>query len=673
MVNACVEHDDFFDALEEISSESSCVSGSDCSESCASEIHQASNNSFSSLHYDFWSGNPKSIDERRDDFIRTTGFVLDRCQTAREGPDDTCVITAKTDRTAGANKHDKGKGLACRNHEAVNEEDQDVLCRIRCLEDGREFESEETDDEGMPRKLHEVGSSSCYTTDEFQETYGSSNLVEDFMTAESSKGCNKVFKRKLQCKEGCLKRFSFKAANMFNKDKEKNEVFHNRELFGSRSQRIHVHSHKKWSKELSSMYHMQEFSAHKGSILCMKFSLDGQYLATGGEYGALNVWKIVEEGWMTVSDHLNFSIASAGLKFSVNGIPKLACFMKCKEDGNVKNKLKKCADSASNGIMVPRKVFRILEKPWHEFRGHEGEIPDISWSKNGHLLSSSVDKTVRLWKMGYSRCLKVFHHNDFVTCAQFNPANNNYFISGSIDGKVRIWDVLRCQVVDWIDMKEIVTAVCYRPDGKFSPTDPSEVVVSSNDSLVRILRGADTICKLRGCVPLMDRRSKVFASFTADGKHVISATDDANAYIWNHISDERTANSKPKNIWSSESFSSPNALIAVPWHGFTSNSDISSPTTRQPSTPRHNQKSSVSRANYCSVKKDKGSSTPAIGDIDYEFLRNVCERILSGSHMWGLVIVTGVKGDVKILQSPGAALLDSPLDCWKPDAPENHE
>ncbi|XP_021767829.1 WD repeat-containing protein 44-like isoform X2 [Chenopodium quinoa] len=181
---------------------------------------------------------------------------------------------------------------------------------------------------------------------------------------------------------------------------------------------------------------------------------------------------------------------------------------------------------------------------------------------------------------------------------------------------------------------------------QFSPSNPSEVVVSSNDSLVRILKGADIICKLRGCVSLIDRRSKVYASFTADGKHIISATDDSNAYIWSHINNERTTNSKPKNIWSSESFSSPNALIAVPWHGFTSNPDIKSSTTRQPSTPRHKQESSVSSGNYCSVKKDKGSSTavlPAKGDIDYEFLRNVCESILSGSHMWGLVIVTGGK------------------------------
>lgn len=55
---------------------------------------------------------------------------------------------------------------------------------------------------------------------------------------------------------------------------------------------------------------------------------------------------------------------------------------------------------------------------------------------------------------------------DAVTCVQFNPVNNNYFMSGSIDGKVRIWAIPSCQVVDWTDIKEIVTAVCYHPNGQ---------------------------------------------------------------------------------------------------------------------------------------------------------------------------------------------------------------
>lgn len=53
-----------------------------------------------------------------------------------------------------------------------------------------------------------------------------------------------------------------------------------------------------------------------------------------------------------------------------------------------------------------------------------------------------------------------------VTCTQFNPVNENYFISGSIDGKVRIWGVNERRVVDWADDRDVITAICYHPNGK---------------------------------------------------------------------------------------------------------------------------------------------------------------------------------------------------------------
>ena len=118
-----------------------------------------------------------------------------------------------------------------------------------------------------------------------------------------------------------------------------------------------------------------------------------------------------------------------------------------------------------------------------------------------------MDKTVCLWQVGRDSCLRVFLHSNYgvllanfkflptyvllvyllvklndlslyfgylfiysvcdaVTCVQFNPVDDNHFMSGSIDGKVRIWAVNSCQVVDWTDIKDIVTAVCYRPDGQ---------------------------------------------------------------------------------------------------------------------------------------------------------------------------------------------------------------
>ena len=53
-----------------------------------------------------------------------------------------------------------------------------------------------------------------------------------------------------------------------------------------------------------------------------------------------------------------------------------------------------------------------------------------------------------------------------VTCVQFNPLDEDYFISGSLDAKIRIWNISNRQVVEWTDLNEMVTAVCYTPDGQ---------------------------------------------------------------------------------------------------------------------------------------------------------------------------------------------------------------
>lgn len=53
-----------------------------------------------------------------------------------------------------------------------------------------------------------------------------------------------------------------------------------------------------------------------------------------------------------------------------------------------------------------------------------------------------------------------------VTCIQFNPVDERYFISGSIDGKVRIWGVSEKRVVDWVDVRDVISAICYQPDGQ---------------------------------------------------------------------------------------------------------------------------------------------------------------------------------------------------------------
>jgi WD40 repeat protein len=117
----------------------------------------------------------------------------------------------------------------------------------------------------------------------------------------------------------------------------------------------------------------------------------------------------------------------------------------------------------------------------------------ISSNVMQYLLSSSMDKTVKLWHISSLPCLKTFSHSDYgitypfhchlsyfasstlmflyctcisVTCIQFNPVDDRYFISGSLDEKVRIWNIQNREIVDWNDLHEMVTAACYAPDGQ---------------------------------------------------------------------------------------------------------------------------------------------------------------------------------------------------------------
>lgn len=53
-----------------------------------------------------------------------------------------------------------------------------------------------------------------------------------------------------------------------------------------------------------------------------------------------------------------------------------------------------------------------------------------------------------------------------VTCIQFNPLDDAHFISGSLDRKVRIWSVEKNIVVNWVDTRNIITAISYQADGK---------------------------------------------------------------------------------------------------------------------------------------------------------------------------------------------------------------
>ncbi|KAK4246151.1 hypothetical protein C7999DRAFT_42375 [Corynascus novoguineensis] len=166
-----------------------------------------------------------------------------------------------------------------------------------------------------------------------------------------------------------------------------------------------------------------------GAIWATEFSKDGKYLATGGRDHVVRVW-----GVLSTPDERRAH----------------------EEDEAV--------GGGDAGERLSAPVFR--DQPVMEFKGHTGEVLDLSWSKNNFLLSSSMDKTVRLWHMSRPECLCTFKHKDFVTRLAFHPRDDRFFLAGSLDTMLRLWSIPDKAVAFSAQLPDLVTAVAFSPDGK---------------------------------------------------------------------------------------------------------------------------------------------------------------------------------------------------------------
>lgn len=293
------------------------------------------------------------------------------------------------------------------------------------------------------------------------------------------------------------------------------------------------------------------------AIWAAEFSLDGRYLAVAGKDQIVRV-------------------------FAVISTPEER---KAHEDEEAQN--------GSSGEKLSAPVFR--SKPVREFRGHTGEVLALSWSKNNFLLSSSMDKTVRLWHMTRNDCLCTFTHKDVVTSIAFHPTDDRFFLAGSLDAQLRLWSITERSVAFEAAIGAFITAVAFTPDGKMAicgvltgmasffhteglklkyqihvrssrgknakgskitgirtmtvPSGPEagqiKVLISSNDSRVRVYNINDKVVqvKYRG---LENQSSQIHARFSDDGNYVISGSEDRRAYIWKlNAQDNDTRDKQP--------------------------------------------------------------------------------------------------------------------------------
>jgi WD40 repeat protein len=163
------------------------------------------------------------------------------------------------------------------------------------------------------------------------------------------------------------------------------------------------------------------------------------------------------------------------------------------------------------------------------FIGHTASVWCVAFSPDGkQLLSGGKDGTVRLWDVesgGEVRRLE--GHDDLVVSVAFSP-DGKRALSGGLDDEVYLWDLERFEpLVGFSFQAKHIQQVAFAPDGK-------EALVCAG-RIIHIVDAATgkVVGRLEG-----HKATVVAASFSSDGRQVVSASDDRTLRLWQRGSGE---------------------------------------------------------------------------------------------------------------------------------------
>ncbi|XKL69385.1 hypothetical protein PGB90_007154 [Kerria lacca] len=350
----------------------------------------------------------------------------------------------------------------------------------------------------------------------------------------------------------------------------RDDINQQNELFKFRASNSH-----KGPYEFQSLQQVQDLSGqHVGPVWCMKFSCCGRLLATAGQDKILRIW-VLRNAYSYFQDmRTRYNTEKVSPTPSQESLVSQQSF----DDSNY---------TFGEGLSVNDENTPFMPKPFCMYTGHTSDLLDVSWSKNYFVLSSSMDKTVRLWHISRKECLCCFQHIDFVTAICFHPKDDRYFLSGSLDGRLRLWNIpdKKVSLSNEVDgSTKLITAANFCQKGEFAvvgsydgrcifyKTDqlayytqihvrstrgknsrgrkisgiepmPGEdkILVTSNDSRIRLydLTDLNLSCKYKGnIIRNMERMgyvnvsSQIKASFSHDGKFIICGSENQSIYIW---------------------------------------------------------------------------------------------------------------------------------------------
>lgn len=142
---------------------------------------------------------------------------------------------------------------------------------------------------------------------------------------------------------------------------------------------------------------------------------------------------------------------------------------------------------------------------------HDGPITDLSWSKEGNLLSSGLDSKVILWKLDKEVPWIIFTHPDLVNACKFSIKTPQFFVTACKDNLMRLFETNANRPICFYQLPMNATCLEFSLDG-------SALAVGLIKGEVLIYSVKEN-CRLRFTHRILCKNSRGFYS---NGRRVIS-------------------------------------------------------------------------------------------------------------------------------------------------------
>lgn len=295
----------------------------------------------SKLEYEIWMNEPPSVKERRESFLRKMGLA--EFDSAKSGSVEMEMESGASSKMMGLQRLLECSGAASSSCISSSSYIEENLGCCRREGDNQANLMQNELDRNLQDKLNLVSIQEAVRIISPSATDSSQREVE--APVEECGNSHEGRKKK----ESWWKQFINKKRRggkvVFEGSKPDTEIL--------KQNRMKVQQNSKRCMEFAALCNGQEIHAHKGFIRAMKFSPDGQYLATGGEDGVVCIWCV------TLTDA------------SCNYLPA---------EGSFDSKLKKI--KSGYRVIFPDKGFQIEESPLQEFHGHSSDVLDLAWSNS---------------------------------------------------------------------------------------------------------------------------------------------------------------------------------------------------------------------------------------------------------------------------------------------------